>query len=1071
MKKILLSIFFFLAAIFIAAQADADYVSNPNDCPSSYLSQTCVSPTPNVCGVSTNNVVQCYNTANIQPRSSSSSVESGTITTSGGYYVNCTAPMDSASPYCDNNGNFWCLQKSSCDSAKLKTICTGGAWASATCGACKTGYHDCNNDGDCSDSDEHDGVSCDGGLGYWNNCTCVRSILQLGPDSVSSTGVIIQSAANPLMYIGSGVSIGTSTIEASTFNVVGASRFFNPVTVDTPTDTGHAATKSYVDSMALAAGSALWTLSSSSLYASSTDWNVGIGTTSPGAKLDVNGSLAVRGSVSFTGPLYINGGNRLLMVDNSGTVTATSTQAGISMPSGSAGQTLRYGSGGWEATSTIYVQGGGNVGIGTTSPTQKLSVVGNMALTTPAGNVRGFMMTSSGGDYNKFYYLGTGGSGGTAGDNVIFEDNRASMTGGHTFFKIKRTGLMTTGNIFEVSHDGSSHDFLVYNNGNVGIGTTSPAASLAVNGNAIANTPTADGHLATKAYVDSASQSLWVKNGSNLYTSSTSWNVGIGTTSPGAKLDVNGSLAVRGAVSFTSSLYVGGNVGIGSTTSPADKLQVFGNTFLGRISGYPFKSLWTWESDDTGYYSGIGYQKYDDTDKKLFVWWKDNTLETNINSVLNVATPGHTFDGTAPNSERTIGVKLSSSGNSYFNGGNVGIGTTSPSVPLAVNGYAIADPPTNSKYLATKGYVDSMASAASSALWVNSSSNLYASSTSWNVGIGTTNPGTAKLAVMGGNMGIGTTNPKGLLQIDSSTSDPLKLRVHTELGSANSLAGIAFGVDTGNQYMKSAIALQRKNSNGQGDLVFMVDSNSDGSNVDINDEKLRIQGSSGNVGIGTTSPSYKLDVNGGGSFTQFVFVPTPTDAGHAVNKGYVDSVFSSTTANYVLKTGDTMTGTLEFATSTQVYTAINLNGNNISAVHKLGVVVIDPLYDIGGTKYSSYAPSVVGGVKEEHIGKGTIKDCNHNVCSWVLDFSKVAKGSDLWVWRQIVDFRPETIDVLMTAYGRPASLSYEIGDNQIIFYADHPTQFSYRLVGSRFDWRQWPTLALDQSEPTSLIVP
>jgi len=113
----------------------------------------------------------------------------------------------------------------------------------------------------------------------------------------------------------------------------------------------------------------------------------------------------------------------------------------------------------------------------------------------------------------------------------------------------------------------------------------------------------------------------------------------------------------------------------------------------------------------------------------------------------------------------------------------------------------------------------------------------------------------------------------------------------------------------------------------------------------------------------------------------------------------------------------------------------------------------------------------VGGVKEEYIGRGSIKDCNHDVCSWVLDFGQATEGSDLWVWRQVVDFRPETIDVLMTAYGRPASLSYEIGDNQIIFYADRPTQFSYRLIGSRFDWRQWPTLAADQSEPTSLVVP
>ena len=40
--------------------------------------------------------------------------------------------------------------------------------------------------------------------------------------------------------------------------------------------------------------------------------------------------------------------------------------------------------------------------------------------------------------------------------------------------------------------------------GNVGIGTTVPEAKLEVNGNIIASAPTADNHLATKAYVDAA---------------------------------------------------------------------------------------------------------------------------------------------------------------------------------------------------------------------------------------------------------------------------------------------------------------------------------------------------------------------------------------------------------------------------------------------------------------------------------------------------------------------------------------------------------------------------------------
>ena len=45
--------------------------------------------------------------------------------------------------------------------------------------------------------------------------------------------------------------------------------------------------------------------------------------------------------------------------------------------------------------------------------------------------------------------------------------------------------------------------------GNVGIGTINPTAKLEVNGNIIANTPTAANHVATKAYVDANGGGLW----------------------------------------------------------------------------------------------------------------------------------------------------------------------------------------------------------------------------------------------------------------------------------------------------------------------------------------------------------------------------------------------------------------------------------------------------------------------------------------------------------------------------------------------------------------------------------
>lgn len=45
------------------------------------------------------------------------------------------------------------------------------------------------------------------------------------------------------------------------------------------------------------------------------------------------------------------------------------------------------------------------------------------------------------------------------------------------------------------------------------------------------------------------------------------------------------------------------------------------------------------------------------------------------------------------------------------------------------------------------------------------------------VGIGTTDPGTAKLAVIGGNVGIGTTEPQAILDVNSTTSGFLPPRM------------------------------------------------------------------------------------------------------------------------------------------------------------------------------------------------------------------------------------------------------------------------------------------------------
>jgi hypothetical protein len=233
-----------------------------------------------------------------------------------------------------------------------------------------------------------------------------------------------------------------------------------------------------------------------------------------------------------------------------------------------------------------------------------------------------------------------------------------------------------------------------------------------------------------------------------------------------------------------------------------------------------------------------------------------SSRSSGIIGILNTASDGSVFNFlTAPVGTNTLTSRMYISSN-----GNVGIGTTAPVAKLAINTGAsaqvfIGQHPTSTTFnaislngnLTDAGNVGLFGGDAGNDLYAQAVGNMYFR----------TGGNTIRMCIGStGNVGIGTTAPGAPLE------------VHVPQGGADVTAGgiILSRYNNAGSYRGGAI-YSRYITNGDA-LVFAV-SNSTNPYSDFGNARMVIK-DNGNVGIGTTTPSFKLHVPSGYIGTDYI---------------------------------------------------------------------------------------------------------------------------------------------------------------------------------------------------------
>jgi hypothetical protein len=381
-----------------------------------------------------------------------------------------------------------------------------------------------------------------------------------------------------------------------------------------------------------------------------------------------------------------------------------------------------------------------------------------------------------------------------------------------------------------------------------------------------------------------------------------SGNVGIGTSSPGAKLEIaqteystrftgnqivfnrmagnsyidkvdSNNIMIRMGTGNTTVMTItnSGNVGIG-TASPGSKLQV-GSSSLGSSSGDSIII----NSHPTSY-TGLSFGE--DVDNRGWIAWIPASNYITIGTRDNATT-------------YTDGLTVRDN--------NVGVGVSNPTARLHIGGTAGVDgirfPDGTLMTSAGVGSASNLANAVNAVVNADSDAN---GSGAVRLQVG----GVDKLVVTNnGNVGIGTTNPSGVLHLANSgsvvqyltsASDANSLGIFqqrargtlaspTDVANGDFAGGLNFYGYKDSVYRRAAALRTDITGTGTGfvnaDLLFFTANGSDSFQ-----ERVRIT-STGNVGIGTAGPTALLHVTQAGTGNYFLKLG---DVTAGVNRFVVD---------------------------------------------------------------------------------------------------------------------------------------------------------------------------------------